>query len=82
MTNLSASVHARLLTRARASGEDFNLLLTRFGLERFLYRLSVSRHADNFLLKGALLFALWYDQPHRSTRDADLLGCGQTMPLR
>lgn len=76
MTNLPASVHARLLTRARASGEDFNLLLTRFGLERLLYRLSVSRHADNFLLKGALLFALWYDQPHRATRDADLLGYG------
>jgi hypothetical protein len=37
---------------------------------------SKSAHADHFLLKGALLFTLWYDMPHRSTRDADLLGCG------
>lgn len=74
--NLAASIHARLLARARTSGEDFNLLLTRLALERLLFRLSVSRHAFNFLLKGALLFALWYDQPYRPTRDADLLGFG------
>ena len=41
-----------------------------------LYRLSISEHAPNFLLKGALLFQLWYGQPHRPTRDADLLGFG------
>jgi Nucleotidyl transferase AbiEii toxin, Type IV TA system len=41
-----------------------------------LARLSASPHADRFLLKGALLFALWYDTPHRPTRDADLLGFG------
>lgn len=50
--------------------------MTRYGLERLLYRLSVSPHADRFLLKGALLFSLWYDQPHRPTRDADLLAFG------
>jgi hypothetical protein len=47
-----------------------------YGLERLLYRLSISPHAPNYLLKGALLFSLWYDQPHRPTRDADLLGFG------
>ena len=51
-------------------------MLTRYGLERLLYRLSVSEHADRFLLKGALLFDLWFDVPHRPTRDADLLGFG------
>lgn len=51
-------------------------MLVRFALERILYRLSQSAHADRFLLKGALLFTLWYDMPHRPTRDADLLGFG------
>lgn len=74
--NLAASIRARLLNRAKAKKEDFNLILTRYGLERLLYRLSVSPHAERFLLKGALLFSLWYDQPHRPTRDADLLAFG------
>lgn len=74
--NLAASVRARLLNKARADGVDFQLLLTRYSLERLLYRLSVSRDRDNFLLKGALLFDLWYDVPFRPTRDIDLLGFG------
>jgi hypothetical protein len=74
--NPAASVRARLLNKARADGVDFQLLLTRYGLERLLYRLSVSRERDNFLLKGALLFDLWYDVPLRPTRDIDLLGFG------
>ncbi|MES2296683.1 MAG: nucleotidyl transferase AbiEii/AbiGii toxin family protein [Pseudomonadota bacterium] len=74
--DLPASVRARLLTLAKAQGVDFNQILIRFALERFLYRLSVSKHADRFVLKGALLFTLWYDMPHRATRDADLLGFG------
>lgn len=41
-----------------------------------LYRLSISADAGNYLLKGALLFSLWYDQPKRPTRDVDLLGFG------
>lgn len=72
----SASVLARLLNRSRSTGENYNLLLSRFAIERLLYRLSVSPHAGNFALKGALLFALWYDTPHRPTKDADLLGFG------
>ncbi|MGY0561693.1 nucleotidyl transferase AbiEii/AbiGii toxin family protein [Luteimonas sp. A277] len=75
-TNLPASVRARLLNIAKREGTDFNQVLVRFALERLLYRLSQSRHAERFLLKGALLFTLWYDMPHRPTRDADLLGFG------
>lgn len=74
--NLAASIRARLKNVADARKQDFNLVLTHYGLERLLYRLSVSPHAPDFLLKGALLFSLWYDIPHRPTRDADLLGFG------
>ena len=70
----SASIHARLLKRAKDRGEDFNLTLTRYAAERFLYRVSQSPARDQFLLKGALLFDLWFDIPHRPTRDADFLG--------
>lgn len=75
-SNLCASILARLLTLAKQRGDDYNLLLNRFALERLLARVSTSPHVDRFLLKGALLFALWYDTPHRPTRDADLLGFG------
>ena len=74
--NFAASVRARLLNVAKAQGVDFNQVLVRFALERILYRMTQSQHADRFLLKGALLFTLWYDMPHRATRDADLLGFG------
>jgi predicted nucleotidyltransferase component of viral defense system len=74
--DLAASVRARLLNIAKADKTDFNQVLVRYALERLLYRLSQSKHADTFVLKGALLFAIWYDLPHRSTRDADLLGFG------
>jgi hypothetical protein len=54
----------------------FSALLTRYALERLLYRLSISSQTEQFLLKGALLFDLWYDVPFRATRDIDLLGFG------
>lgn len=76
--NVAASVRARLLNHARESRQDFNLVLTRFCLERLLYRISVSDHAYHFLLKGALLFDLWFDIPHRPTRDVDFLGLGSS----
>lgn len=76
MSNMAASVRARLLGIAKTQESDFNQVLVRFALERILYRLSQSEHARRFLLKGALLFTLWYDMPHRATRDADLLGFG------
>ena len=74
--NISASVRDRLLNKARSEKLDFNLLLTRYALERMLYRLSISKQRDQFLLKGALLFDLWFDVPHRPTHDADFLGFG------
>lgn len=74
--NLAASVQVRLLNIAKAEGRDFGQVLTKFSLERLLYRLSKSKHADSFLLKGALLFDLWFDVPLRPTRDIDLLGFG------
>lgn len=80
--NRIASIRQRLLDRARTRGEDFQLVLDRYAVERLLYRLSISPHREQFLLKGALLFALWFDQPHRPTRDADLLGFGPPDPER
>ncbi len=78
--NIGASVRARLLNLARASGHSFDLVLTRFALERLLYRLSQSRYADRFVLKGAMLLMTWLGDPHRGTRDLDLLGFGDPSP--
>ena len=66
--NITASVRQKLLTRAKQLGEDFQLLLTRFANERLLYRLSQSPFRDQFVLKGATLFAIWSAEPHRATR--------------
>jgi hypothetical protein len=74
--NVAASVHRRLLDRAKERVEDPNLVFQRYALERFLYRLSRSKHVGSFMLKGAMLFAVWEDEPHRPTRDIDLLGLG------
>lgn len=74
--DLAASVRARLLAIAKAEQTDFNAVLVRYALERFLYRLGQSAHADRFALKGAMLFNLWFAMPHRPTRDVDLLGFG------
>ena len=69
MTNgRAASVHARLLARAKARGEDFRLVLSRYAVERFLYRLSISPARDRYWLKGALLFDLWFDYPPPDAR--------------
>jgi predicted nucleotidyltransferase component of viral defense system len=75
-TNVAASVRQRLLDLARARGEEFQLILIRYGVERLLYRLSRSQHQPDFILKGAMLFQVWTGQPHRSTLDLDLLAQG------
>lgn len=75
-TGLVASVHTRLVRHAKALGVDPNLVLTRFAAERFLYRLSRSRHAEHFVLKGAMLLLVWLGEAIRPTRDTDLLGFG------
>jgi predicted nucleotidyltransferase component of viral defense system len=82
MKNLAASVHSRLAQRRAKTGEDYNVLLVRFTLERLLYRLSRSSHREQFVLKGAMLFALWEPALHRVTRDLDLLGLGHPSPER
>lgn len=78
--NIGASVRAQLLTRSRAETIDYQILLTRYALERLLYRLSVSEHRERFILKGALLFVTWIVDPFRPTRDLDLLGYGVNTP--
>ncbi len=75
-SNPVASVHQRLLNLSQTTGEEFNFLLVRYAIERLLYRLSQSRYADQFVLKGALLFLVWAVPVHRPTRDLDLLGFG------
>lgn len=75
-TNLPASVAARLLNRAKQTGDVYQTLLTSFCFERFLYRLGKSEARERFVLKGAMLLRLWSDQPYRATRDLDLLRKG------
>jgi predicted nucleotidyltransferase component of viral defense system len=74
--NIGASVRQRLLNLAHARGQPMELLLTRYALERLLHRLSLSPHRERFVLKGAMLLVTWFNEPHRATRDIDLLGFG------
>lgn len=71
--NAGHSVFQRLLGHAKTRGEDFNFMLFRYGIERLLYRLSVSAYANEFILKGASLFLVWKGHNYRVTKDADLL---------
>jgi hypothetical protein len=80
LRNVGASVRARLLERARAERADFQVLLTRYALERLLYRLGRSSCRDRFVLKGAMLFVAWRADPFRPTRDLDLLSHGDPDP--
>jgi hypothetical protein len=82
VTDLAASVHQRLLNRSKALDLDFNLLLARYAIERFLYRLAQSPYADQFVLKGAMLLQIWLPEAGRPTRDLDLLGFGEVTPDR
>lgn len=74
ITNLAASVNQRLLDLRDLRKEDFQIILNRFGLERFLYRISRSPFVDQLILKGAFSFELWGKDLYRPTRDADFLG--------
>jgi predicted nucleotidyltransferase component of viral defense system len=78
--NIGASVRARLLQLSKTNGQSFELVLTRFALERLLYRIGRSQHSNRFVLKGAMLMMSWFDDPHRGTRDIDLLGFGDPNP--
>jgi hypothetical protein len=55
--NLAASVKQRLINYAQSNSLDFNTLLSRFAMERLLYRLSKSSYDRDFYLKGAMLYA-------------------------
>jgi predicted nucleotidyltransferase component of viral defense system len=74
--DLAASIRDRLLNIARNNQEDFQSILTRYALERLLYRIYQSQHRDLFILKGAMLFVIWSQEPHRATQDLDLLCYG------
>lgn len=78
--NMGASVRARLLKLAQERGQTFDLLLTRYALERLLYRLGTTKYRERFVLKGAMLMTTWFDQPFRPTRDLDFLGIGDSEP--
>lgn len=82
LRNIGASVRARLTWRASARKENVQLALTRYAIERLLYRLSVSIYSGQFVLKGAMLFSLWTPTPYRATGDLDLLGYGDSAPDR
>lgn len=72
--NISASIRQRLLNKAKAHNRPFNEVLQYFAMERFLYRLSKSVHADKFILKGALMLRVWQSPEARPTMDIDMLG--------
>jgi len=76
--NPAASIRARLLALAQSKGQDYQRVLGRYAIERFLYRLGSSPYRDRFAIKGATLFTLWTGETHRPTKDLDLLGWGSS----
>jgi hypothetical protein len=70
--DLSASVRQRLLNYAQKANVDFQVVLAQFGFERLLYRLSQSKHAGQFTVKGAMMFLVWAGEQYRPTIDLDL----------
>jgi hypothetical protein len=77
ITNLAASIQARLLRESRATGDDYQTVLVAYACERFLVRLAHSAVRDRFVLKGAMLLRTWSSHPYRATRDLDLLRRGE-----
>lgn len=74
VTNVAAAVRQRPQNSARSSGRPFHEVLQYYAMERFLYRLAQSPHADRFVLKGALMFHVWRASTSRATKDIDLFG--------
>jgi hypothetical protein len=74
--DIAASVQAKLLGIAKETGEEFERTLVRYAAERWLYRLGISPARERCILKGAALLGVWLPNPHRATRDVDLLGSG------
>ena len=76
--NPAVSIRARLLALAQSKGQDYQRILGRYAIERFLYRLGNSTYRDRFAIKGATLFTLWTGNTHRPTKDLELLGWGSS----
>ena len=76
MSNKAESIKQRLLNLAHIRKEDFNFVLRQYVLQRLMYRLGISEYANEFMLKGGLLFWVWNQNFHRPTKDMDLLGFG------
>lgn len=74
--NMAASVRQRLLNLSRSGDKIFEVVLVSYGLERLIYRLSISAYCDQFILKGGMLVTLWTKDPNRVTRDVDFLSHG------
>jgi len=81
ITNIAASVRQKLLNLARHDRRPFNELLQYYAMERFLYRLSCSDHADLFILKGAMMLRIWHADDYRPTMDIDMLGRTSNDPI-
>ena len=78
--NVAVSVRQKLLNHARSQGDDYQRILTRFAIERLLYRLCQTGARENYVLKGAMLLVTWPDHAGRPTGDLDLLGRGDPGP--
>jgi len=76
----AASIRARLYKHAREHGDDFQRVLTRYAIERLLFRLSQTEATERYVLKGAMLFVTWPEHVFRPTGDLDLLGQGNPDP--
>lgn len=73
MTNLPASIAARLNRYRLRHDLPYQEVLQYFAMERFLYRLSQTPHAEQFVLEGGLMFRVWSGPAARPTKDIDLL---------
>ncbi len=80
--NIPSSVRQRLLNKSKERREDFNYSLTRYALERLLFRVGRSEYSRQFILKGASLFFVWGGNVHRPTMDMDFLSTVVSEPTR
>jgi predicted nucleotidyltransferase component of viral defense system len=74
LSNISASVLARLKNISEKENLDFNFLLLRYIQERFLARLAISKYSKNLVLKGGFLLLAYNIEKARPTKDIDFLG--------
>ncbi len=72
--NIGASIRQKLKNKSQEDKRPFAELLQYYAMERFLYRLNQSDHADKFILKGALMLSAWIFPETRPTMDIDMLG--------